>query len=94
MIANVFPFRCCSLERVLWRATRGNMYFRSLVSEHDPDVYVFVVLFQGAAIDAKVTRVSCFSCIKLKWLFRFERLATHSELVCLRCPTAAHREPS
>lgn len=30
--------RVRSLERVLWRATRGNMYFRTMPSEHDPEV--------------------------------------------------------
>ena len=50
--------RVRSMERVLWRATRGNLYFRSVASEHDPEVHVFVVLFHGSAIEAKVRKIS------------------------------------
>ncbi len=39
--------RLQSLERVLWRATRGNLFFRSGPAAHAEDTHVFVVLFQG-----------------------------------------------
>ncbi len=47
--------RLQSLERVLWRATRGNLFFRSGPAAHAEDVHVFVVLFQGASIEQKAS---------------------------------------
>jgi hypothetical protein len=41
--------RLQSMERVLWRATRGNLFFRSASAPHAEDTHVFVVLFQGAS---------------------------------------------
>ncbi len=46
------------LERVLWRATRGNMYFRNASSHHDENVFVFIILFQGAAIEGKIRKIA------------------------------------
>jgi hypothetical protein len=42
--------RLQSMERVLWRATRGNLFFRSSPAQHAEDTHVFVVLFQGPPI--------------------------------------------
>lgn len=54
-----------TFERVLWRATRGNMYFRSAEPEPvtDPitnlpvEKIVFIIFFQGARAEQKITRL-------------------------------------
>lgn len=46
-----------SLEGVLWRATRGNLFFRSQSAEHNSAQFVFVVLFQGETIESKIRKI-------------------------------------